>query len=398
VHVAVVGGGVIGLLTAVECVLAGAEVTVVDQHDLPHPGSTSHDRHKMLRAVHPGNPDATRATVRAHQRWLELERLLSSRFYDRVGALTVLPDAELPDALSALWNADTQATALRPAELARRYPDLRLPQAACAVLERDAGALLADRVLAACVGWLRWQPGVALAAHRPVARVDGDAGVLHFADGGTLTADRVVVAAGPWSRALLPGSAAAALTLVRQTMLLCRVPEERRDAWAATPVIPSFGLPSGAWLVPPVAGTPLKLSAAAVCRPVAELGDGVSPRDQRELLLDVFAGLLPGFHEGWVTGARECYYLADTGTGGARVVPLGERALAYAACGGGSFKLAPVIAAGLAGRLTGAPPVRTGLTALDDPALDLPVAGRVVVPQPPAADGPPAALPDAVRG
>jgi sarcosine oxidase len=377
VRVTVVGGGVIGLLTAVECVLAGARVTVLDQAELPHPASTSFDRHKMMRAVHPDDPAATRAAVRAHRRWLELERLLSARFYDRVGALTVLPVSRLPQALSVLWNTDAPATALEHDDLVARYPHLRWPAGTAAVLERDAGALLADRVLAACAGWLRCRPEAAtlLPWHR-VVDLDGDTAEVTLAGGDTIAADRLLVAAGPWSQALVPAADAGELTLFRQTMLLCDVPPQRRDDWADTPVIPSFGLPSGAWLVPPVAGTPLKLSADLACRAVAELGEPTDdPGAFADALVEVFTGLVPEFTADWVTETRECHYLADTGTGGPRAVPLGAAAIGYAACGGGSFKLAPVIATDLAARLTGGRPEPTGLPTLDrlDPLDPIPV-------------------------
>jgi len=120
VHVAVVGGGVVGLLSAVECALAGHQVTVVEQDSLPSRIATSHDHHRILRALHVADTASTSSAVRAHYRWIELERILSSRFYDRVGALTVLPRAQLPDALSALWNSGSQAKVLDGDDLVRR--------------------------------------------------------------------------------------------------------------------------------------------------------------------------------------------------------------------------------------------------------------------------------------
>ena len=56
-RVIVVGGGVIGLLTAVECVLAGAEVTIVDQADLPYARATSYDWHRIVRQGGEGRGD-----------------------------------------------------------------------------------------------------------------------------------------------------------------------------------------------------------------------------------------------------------------------------------------------------------------------------------------------------
>src|SRR6202035_5122544 len=51
VRIVIVGGGVIGLLTAVRCVSAGHEVVLVDQADIPFSGAASFDRHRALLAL-----------------------------------------------------------------------------------------------------------------------------------------------------------------------------------------------------------------------------------------------------------------------------------------------------------------------------------------------------------
>jgi sarcosine oxidase len=346
VHVAVVGGGVIGLLSAVECVLAGHRVTVVEQNTIPSPAATSYDHHRILRALHVDDAEATRSAVRAHHRWLELEKMLSSRFYDRAGALTVLPREHLPEAVSVLWNSGAQAKVLDGAELAEAYPHLRFAGPA-AVLESTAGVLLADRVLDACAGWLAARAEVTLLARRTVTRIDPDLPEVHLADGTVLHADGVIVAAGPWSRRLVPTEG---VRLFRQSMLYCRVPPGTARRWQATPAIPALG--AGAWLVPPVAGSPLKLSAASACREADEVGDHDTAAHWREHLVEVFAGLVPGFDGDWVTGTKDCYYLADAATGGRAIFAWGTSTVALTACGGGSFKFAPLLARSLMGLLT----------------------------------------------
>src|SRR2546430_2567241 len=158
-RVVVVGAGVVGLLTAIECVHGGSRVTVLEQGDIPYAWAASHDRHRVIRALHRGDAALTRAATVAYRHWAEFER----------------------------------------------------------------------------------RPG-----------------------------DRVVLASGPWSRTLVPGAVRTGLTLYRQSTLSC-TPWGPRGSWAATPAIPELGTPQGAWLVPPVAGTPLRLSAHSACRAVAEV-------------------------------------------------------------------------------------------------------------------------------
>lgn len=368
-RITLVGAGVISLLTAVECVLAGHHVTVVDQGDIPFSGATSFDRHRIIRALHRGDPRTTEAAVRAHHRWMALERLLTTRFYHRVGALTVLPTAELAGALSMLRSSGTQGRVLHAEQLATRCPYVSFPAGAEGVLESDAGVLLADRALAACVGWLRGHARVELVAHQAVVGVNGRTASVRLVDGDVIDADAAIVATGPWSRRLLPPEVAAELTLYRQSLLYCRVPDQGLAAWSTTPAIPSLGTSGGAWLVPPVAGTPLKLSAASACRVVDEIADRVTGDSWRDHLVEVFDDLISDFRPDWVTDTRDCYYLAHTATGGSLLVALGETVYCYAACGGSSFKFAPLIAGSLAQRATGLRPTPVGLGPLDQQPL-----------------------------
>src|SRR5262249_31341765 len=154
-RIIVVGGGVIGLLTALECAGRGAEIMLVDQAAVPHPEGTSYDRHRIVRALHPGSVAATRAALAAHHRWVALEQPLAASFYHRTGALTVLPAEELAAGLTVMAEARALARAVSPDELRARFGQIRCPTGTVAILEREAGVLLADQALAALVRRLR---------------------------------------------------------------------------------------------------------------------------------------------------------------------------------------------------------------------------------------------------
>ncbi|MFI6661136.1 FAD-dependent oxidoreductase [Streptomyces sp. NPDC050523] len=389
-RIIVVGGGVIGLLTALECSLAGAEVSVVDRGAIPNPEATSYDRHRVLRALHPGPAEAA-AAIEAHHRWAEVESRLGSSVYHRVGALTVLGPGE-PEASATTFAELPGARRLSARETAERYPQLRLPHGSRAVLERNGGVLIADRILAGTAELLAQRPGVRLLPRHRVTGVEAPFGLVRLADGTVLRGDAVVVAAGLWSRELLGPELSGGLTLYRQTQLMCAVPASTREVWQRTPAIPSFGTAEGAWLVPPVGDAPLKLSAAVACRPVERTGDRVAPREVQTRLVLHFTSLLNGFRAEWIERAEDSYYLADRETHGPVLGQLGDNnAWIYAACGGSSFKFAPLIARSLAGRALGTGPrVPTGLTAVDHP---VPMPGELAVPEHPRAS--PAAEPQA---
>lgn len=376
-RVVVIGGGVIGLLTAVECVRLGAQVSLVEQADLPSPIATSHDRLRVVRALHRGDPELTTAAARAQERWVELERELGARFFHRVGSVTAMPAGEAGTEFGRLSAAGVVAGWLGPGDLSTRYPAVRFPAGVAAVAEPEAGVVRADLVLAALVRWLRAQPTADLYARRQVLGIDPD-GAVRLRQGAVLVADRVVVAAGPWSRDLLPASITDGLTLYRQSVLSYR-PVPNRAAWAGTPAIPRFGTADGAWLVPPVAGSPVRLSAASACRAVTELTDRETPPHWREHLIDVFRTRLTGFDPEAVIGATDGYYLADDRGPGPRLASYGNGVIwAYAACGGMSFKFAPLVARALADRALGRQPHDTGLAAVDRPRADR----RDLVPSP----------------
>jgi sarcosine oxidase len=365
VRIAIVGSGVVGLLTAVSCASAGHQVSLFEQAGIPSPAATSYDRHRVVRGLHLGDQARTTAATLAHHKWVALQHLLSARFYERVGALTVLPDEDPAQARRMLADAGSRSRLLGPDDLAAHYPQIRFPAGASAVFEFQAGVLLADRVLAAGAAWLRLHSCAELHPRRRAVGIDVDGPAVRLADGEVVRADALLIAAGPWSRELLPPELAGQLVLHRQSVLYCEVPAERAAAWAGTPAIASLGVRSGAWLVPPVADTPLKLSAASACRTVAEIVGTTTPPRWRDHLVEVFSELLPGFRGDWLFGARDCYYLARAAAGDAMVAALGGSVLSFAACGGGSFKFAPLIAESLAQRLTGAVPAPTGFDPVD---------------------------------
>lgn len=380
-RVVVVGGGVIGLLTAVECVRAGAEVDLVDQDTIPSPRATSNDLHRVVRALHRGDATLTRAGARAHEGWLEVQRLLGARFYHQTGVLTVMEAGDVPVNLDLLAVAgagnlangaanlangagagSTAAQVVPARELAARFPQLRLPGGLAAIFEPYAGAVLAGQALAAMARWLGGQPGVTLRPGRRVTAVDTD-GTVRLEGHGGLGGDRVVVAAGPWSRELLPATVAADVKLYRQTMLSYAPP----SWWAATPAVLGLGPGHDAWMMPPVAGTPARLSAASACRVVATMSGRETPGSWRQHLTGRFAGLLAGFDPAAVTGAADGYYLAAA-DGGPLLAALPDGVVwMYGACGGMSFKFAPLVARALADRALGRPPRPAGLDSIDRP-------------------------------
>ncbi|MCJ1678325.1 FAD-dependent oxidoreductase [Streptomyces sp. APSN-46.1] len=366
-RVTVVGGGVVALITAVECVLSGHQVAVVDRGPLPARPATAFGQHRIMAALNPADFAGTAAGLRAQHRWGELEELFSARLYERVGALSLMPPPAATEGAALLAEAGGRARALTADGLAGRYPHLNLGGGRGAVLEEGAGVLLTDRVLAAAVGWLRWQPGVELHPYRPVASVDGESGAVRLVNGDVLRGDVALVAAGARSRGLLPPVITEQLTLHRTSLLHCRVPRRQAAAWASTPPVAGLGATGGAWLVPPVAGGALTLGSTTPRHPAGELTGVAAEAGRQRRLESGFGDLLPGFGPDWITRAEHHITLSFAEPGGPGPAALGGAGYAYAVCGSTSLTYAPLIARSLADRLTDAAPSPTGLSALDRP-------------------------------
>jgi glycine/D-amino acid oxidase-like deaminating enzyme len=338
-RVVVVGAGVTGLLTAVECVLAGHRVTVLDRGAIPDPAATSYDQHRTLRTLAVGDAEATRAMGAAHRRWRELEPVLGAGCYRQVGVVTAWPRERLAEVTGFAAGAGVPVETVGPAAL----PQLAFPAGTVGVRETGAGVLLAGRVLRAAARWLAARPAAVLRPYSRVTAVDADTGKVALAGGGVLGGDLVLVAAGPWTRELVDRPA----VLHRQTMVYLRPGRRQARRWRGAPAVGGLGADGRAWVVPPVAGTLLKVSSDAVCREVPDTDAGAEDQTPwADRLAD--AGILRDPAGYQVVAARACHYTTDPSAGGARLARLGPAVWARTACGGSGFAAAPQVAVTMA--------------------------------------------------
>jgi glycine/D-amino acid oxidase-like deaminating enzyme len=335
-RVLVVGAGVVGLLTAMRCALAGHRVTVLDRGAIPDPGAGSADQHRVLRTLVPNDLDGTRRLMSARRQWLDLERRLRVGCFRPVGVLSARTRADAEAALQ------TAAVAGLPV---RRVPARDLPalpvHGRVAVLEVQAGVLLAHEVLRAAAGWLGEHPSVELRPGCAVRAVDVDAPAVELDGGEVLRADLVVVAAGAWTAGLLPQP----VVLHRQTMVYLHPPGDLRAWWRQAPAAGGLGADGKGWVVPPGDGTLLKISSDAVRREVTSLLDpepgGATDEYWSRRVLGL--GLLERPDRYTVARVRHCHY-ATTAAGDGRLTRHGAAVWSRAACGGNGFATAPLVA------------------------------------------------------
>ncbi|WP_341865362.1 FAD-dependent oxidoreductase [Kitasatospora cheerisanensis] len=193
-------------------------------------------------------------------------------------------------------------------------------------------------MLRAAVRWLTARPGVTLRPHSTVRSVFTGSGRIVLDSGEVLRGDLALLAGGPWTRRL----AAAPVTLYRQTMLYLGRPAGG-DRWDGAPAAGGLGREGRGWVLPPGAGTLLKLSSDTVCRPVE---DTDSRGEDQQPHLDRLAaeGILPDLDRYPTAGVRVCHYTADAATGGPLLAPVTPGLWTRAACGGSGFSTAPLVA------------------------------------------------------
>jgi sarcosine oxidase len=368
VTIVVVGAGILGLMTAHRCAEQGWSVIVLERGSIPHRASSSFDEHRILRRLHPGQPGRMRLAARAEQAWLELDRDLGGGLYHRCGALMVGPSAVLGADVSDQLREGNGFTWTTGALLRQRFVRLKLPPTTSGYFDACAGVLLAHATLEALKRRLESLPRVCLRAHCEVVRVDVDRARVELGDGEIIRGDALVLCAGVWSAALT--GPRADMTIMRQSLIYLEPPTAIGAELSAWPAMPRLGTRDGDWLIPPVSGTHLKMTAARTCRPVGQVeAQARTPMPIQRYLAGRFTHLIHGADPAWIAGFAECHYLEPQG--GARLKPrwVGAASLQCSGCGGAAFKFAPVIAEHLVRQLSRRIMRRRaeGKTLVDDP-------------------------------
>jgi sarcosine oxidase subunit beta len=337
----VLGAGIMGLCAAWGLHRQGFAVRVVEQGPVPNPRGASVDDHRLIRHAYGAGRGYMRMVDEAYVAWDALWRDLGEVLHVPTGVLALDEGGGdwLAESRSALREGRHACESLSAAEVERRFPLLHAEGIADSFYCPEGGVLLAGRIVAALGRHLDGQ-GVRFTRARMREVADG----LVLEDGTRLTADAVVIAAGPWAPRLVPGLAGRVTPSAQVVVRLA--PQD--PGWARMPMILDLAAGGGFYLVPPVAGTPLKIGDHSF----SLRGDPDDPDqtpDGREVerILDLAARRLRGLRDMPRLGEATCFYDVEPEERFV-VEPLSPRSWVMSGFSGHGFKFGAVLGLRLA--------------------------------------------------
>ncbi|GGY71364.1 MULTISPECIES: NAD(P)/FAD-dependent oxidoreductase [Streptomyces] len=346
--VAVVGGGIIGLVTAERLTARGLTVVVIDEAGIA--GGATGASGGLVRAFDPSghHPVWAAAGLEAYLR--QGRHGTWPRIRDQ-GSLTLVARSTVPcaaDAVSQLRAAGRKADVLSAQEISTRFPGLTVPDDLAGVYEPEAGWLpvraVATAVLRDAGPELHLKRARAtrlLGTSCRIAGVDTTAGPVH--------APAVLLAAGVGSTPLA-ASVGVHLPLRTRSVGYCLFePRERADLAELPTVVDRT---TGAWLRPWGVGSLVLAGVTSEETDVpATVQPGVTAREEQRVR-DVVRHRYPRLAQAPGRGGITAYdAMAPAGHGEVTVHTSPAGLVTATGWNGGGFKLAPAVGEFAAARL-----------------------------------------------
>ena len=349
-RVIIVGGGIMGMSTALALVRSGHRVTLFDQGAIPNPMGSSVDQHRLIRHAYGPMTGYARLIDSAEAAWGRMWEALDQRHLHPTGTLVLARD-DLSWAESTLAEMAEQgiSTAVLDRDaLASAYPWLDPSGVELAARVDSGGVLMAEAIIRGLARHLLMN-GVTVNTHTPVIDVNPVRGAVTLEDGSTQRADRVVVAAGPWVRDLVP-SATGRVKPSRQVVAYLTPPERLRDAWASAPMVLDIHGEGGIYVVPPVAGSDLKVGDHSFSLKGHPGRDRTASVAEGEALFEACRGRLAGLDEYTLGPLKTCFYTVQKHE--AFIVDAVDRAVLMTGFSGHGFKFGALMGEIVAGLVT----------------------------------------------
>jgi glycine/D-amino acid oxidase-like deaminating enzyme len=223
--VAVIGAGVFGVWTAYQLNRAGASVLLLDGNGPGNSRASSGGESRIMRLGYGPDEIYTRSAQRSLRLWENFiaEYDGTTPLFHRTGVLWLArePDAYCEATLRNLLTVGARAERLEQNDLRERVPQLMFDGVDWAILEPDAGVLMARRAVQAVALKARAN-GVDYLEEAIVAPVINRD--VRTTSGNGIVADHLVFACGPWLPKLFPDLLGELIHVTRQEVFFLGVP------------------------------------------------------------------------------------------------------------------------------------------------------------------------------
>ncbi|WP_171170461.1 FAD-dependent oxidoreductase [Ruegeria sp. HKCCA0370] len=225
--VIVVGGGIVGVMTALTLQRRGEAVTLIDRWEPGHSRASSTDYNRVIRAISGRDEFYTRWARESRLRWLELQAESGQNLMYECGAL-ILATAGHCD-----WEDATAQTFDRVgvpnykfgrSDIESRFPQFKVTDIEYALFEPEAGMLMAHRCVLTGLDLFRKAGGKVQRG-----RVTTDGSERPMLDGKPLEADLIIMATGPWMADMFPRTIKPISTVVGVNVLYTSTPDGSED-------------------------------------------------------------------------------------------------------------------------------------------------------------------------
>lgn len=244
----VVGGGIVGVSTALALRKKGLRATLIDRWEPGHARASSTDYNRVIRAISGRDEFYTRWARESRLRWLELQAETGRNLMYECGALTLATEGhcDWEDATGEVFDRlGVPYHRLSPDDIRSRFPQFKVDDIAYGLFEPEAGMLMAHRCVLTILDLFRSCGG-----RVERGRVMTDSSERLFLDGEPLEADLIVVATGAWMSEMFPRTIKPISTVIGTNVLYTSTPDgdesfdmTRMPCWIDHGQ-GSFGLPS----------------------------------------------------------------------------------------------------------------------------------------------------------